>query len=377
LRKRYGSRMRLVALTTMLLCPLTICAAVWAQQPAAVPVATVEAAKQSVTRASEFVGRIESAGRVDIRARVTGYLQKVLFQEGTLVKEGDPLYLIEQDGFMAAEQQARGALFRAQASYALATVQRQRAEELVKTSATSRAQFDQQVAAEKGAQGEVVTADANLKTASINLGYTRIVAPITGEIGSTKVTVGNVVGPDSGPLTTLVSVDPMYVTFPVSQRIFLQVQRAEERRNVETELAVEIRFSDGTVYAEAGRINFVNVTVDRATDTVTVRATLPNPRGTLIDGQLVRVSVVTGKPEEKVLIPQAALIIDQQGPYVFLVVDGKAAIQRLRTGGPSGADVIVDDGLKGGEQVVVQGMETLRPGAAVIASPVPPPADRS
>jgi membrane fusion protein (multidrug efflux system) len=249
-------------------------------------------------------------------------------------------------------------------------VQRARAQELVKTSATSQAELDRQIAAEKAAQGDVITADANLKTASINLNYTTIIAPITGEIGRTKVTVGNVVGPDSGPLTTIVSKDPMYVTFPVSQREFLKIQ-ADERHKRQAELGVRIRFSDGSLYPESGQINFVDVVVERATDTVTVRATMPNPHGNLVDGQLVRVAVQAEKPEEKVLIPQSALIADQQGVYVFLDVDGKATVQRVKLGGEHGSSIIVNEGLKGGEHVIVQGMETLRPGAPVQATPAP------
>ncbi|PPQ35016.1 efflux RND transporter periplasmic adaptor subunit [Rhodopila globiformis] len=366
--------MRLFTLIAAVLCPLAILPA-RAQQPAAVPVEIIVARQQPVTQAAEFVGRIEAVERVEIRARVTGFLQKIDFKEGELVKQGDVLYQIEPDSFQAAVLQARGALFQAQAKFANASVQRARAQELVKTSATSQAELDRQIAAEKAAQGDVITADANLKTASINLNYTTITAPITGEIGRTKVTVGNVVGPDSGPLTTIVSKNPMYVTFPVSQREFLKIQ-ADERRKLEAALSVRIRFSDGSLYPEAGQINFVDVVVDRATDTVTVRATMPNPQGALVDGQLVRVAVQAEKPEEKVLIPQSALIADQQGVYVFLDVDGKAAVQRVKLGGEHGSSVIVNDGLKGGEHVIVQGMETLRPGAPVQATPAPS-ADRS
>lgn len=362
---------RVVLAVALLLCPLSLIPDARAQQPAAVRVGTVAAERKPITRAIDFVGRVEAIQHVDIRARVTGFLQKILFTEGDLVKEGQPLYQIEPDTFKAAETQARGALFEAQAKYQNAVAQRERTQELVKTNAATPAQLDRQVAAEKSAQGDVIIATANLQTATINLGYTDIASPITGEIGRTNVTIGNVVGPDSGTLATIVSRDPMYVTFPVSQREFLGLQREEAARKV-TDLAVNLRFADGSAYPETGRINFVDVKVDRATDTVTVRATFPNPKRTLIDGQLVRVALSTGKPQEKVLVPQAALIVDQQGPYVFLVVDGKAAIQRLRLGGESGPDAIVEDGLKGGEQVVVQGMDTLRPGAAVIASPVPP-----
>jgi membrane fusion protein, multidrug efflux system len=210
----------------------------------------------------------------------------------------------------------------------------------------------------------------------VNLGYTTITAPISGEVGRSKFTKGNVVSPDSGPLTVIVSRDPMYVTFPVSQREFLAFEQGE-RKQLQEALTVRIRFSDGSLYDQAGRINFVDVTVDRATDTVLVRATMPNPQGRLIDGQLVRVSVEAAKPQDKVLVPQTAIIVDQQGTYVFVVDDGKAAIRRVKLGGESGPYAIIADGLKGGEQVIVQGMESLRPGTPVLASPVPPPADRS
>jgi len=343
----------------------------WTQQPTAIPVGTVAAELRPITKATEFVGRVEAMERVDIRARVTGFLQDVLFKEGEIVKQGDVLYRIEPESFQAAVQQAQGALYEAQGTYANASAQRARTEELVKTATASRALLDERVANEKEAQGQVVAADANLKTATVNLGYTEIIAPISGEIGRTKLTKGNVVGPDSGPLTVIVSRDPMYVTFPVSQRVFLNLN--DRSKSLQEALGVRIRFSDGTTYDQLGRINFVDVTVDRATDSVVVRATMPNPNGALIDGQLVRVSVEATKPEEKVLVPQSALIVDQQGPYVFIVVDGKAAIARVKLGGESGPYAIVNDGLKGGELVVVQGMESLRPGSSVVASPAPPP----
>jgi membrane fusion protein, multidrug efflux system len=343
-----------------------------AQPPQAlIPVGTLAAERRPITRAVEFVGRVEAMARVEIRARVAGFLEDVLFREGDVVQEGAVLYRIEPDTFQAAVQHAQGAVLQAQSKLANAAVQRGRTQELVRTDAAARALLDERVATEKGAQGEVVIADANLKTANVNLGYTEITAPISGEIGRTKITKGNVVGPDGGPLTVIVSRDPMYVTFPVSQREFLKVQ--DERKAREQALTVRIRFSDGSTYDQAGRINFVDVTVDRSTDTVVVRAIFPNPQGRLIDGQLVRVSVEAEKPQEKVLVPQTALIVDQQGTYVFLVVDGKAAVQRVKLGGESGPYAIVDDGLKGGEHVIVQGMESLRPGTPVVPSPVPPP----
>jgi membrane fusion protein, multidrug efflux system len=365
--------MRLRICTFAVSCLMVASAPAPAQQPAAVPVGVVAAERKPITRATEFVGRVEAVSRVEIRARVTGFLEGVLFKEGDVVNEGAPLYKIERDTFQAAVQQAQGALLEAQSKFANATVQRGRTEDLVKTDTASRALLDVRIADEKGAQGETLMADANLKTANVNLGYTEITAPISGEVGRTKVTKGNVVGPDSGPLTVIVSRDPMYVTFPVSQREFLKVRDEEERDPHGQDLAVRIRFSDNSEYGQTGRVNFVDVTVDRATDTVLMRATFANPKGQLIDGQLVRVSVEADKPDEKVLVPQTALIVDQQGTYVFLVQEGKAAVRRVKLGGESGPYAIVDDGLTGGEQVVVEGMESLRPGAPVVASPAAPP----
>lgn len=347
----------------------------YSQSPAPARVGTVVAQESPIVRGLEFVGRVNAAERVDVRARVTGYLDAVLFKEGDVAKEGAPLFRIEQDSFQAAVQQAQGALLRAQADYANATLQAQRAEELVKTNVTSVAERDRKVAEQKKAQGDVVTADANLRTAQINLGYTDIAAPITGMVGRTSVTKGNVVGPDSGVLTTIVSQDPMYVVFPVSQREFLRLEG--QREDLGERLVVKLVFSNGQVYAQTGKINFVDVTVDRATDSVTVRATVPNPAGKLIDGQLVRVLVQGEKPDMRILIPQSALIADQQGVYVFVVEDGKAVVRRLKTGGENGSDVIVEDGLKPGEQVIAEGMESLRPGAPVSPSPVQPALNRS
>ena len=339
-----------------------------AQAPAATRVGTVLAEKQPVNPAKEFVGRIEAVERVSVRARITGYLQEVLFKEGDAIKEGAVLYRIEPEPFQAAVQQARGALVKAKGQVVNAAGQLERAETLLAKASGSVADRDKRLAEEQTAKGDALVAEANLQTANINLGYTEIKAPISGLIGRTSVTKGNVVGPDSGVLTTIVSQDPMYVTIPVSQREFLQLE-GEKRRGGGANLTAKLRFSDGSEYEYPGAFNFIDVSVDRATDSVLVRASVPNPQGRLIDGQLVKVSVQGDKPEEKILVPQAALIADQQGVYVFIVEDGKAAVRRLKIGGESGPNAIVDSGLEGGEQVIVEGVEALRPGAPVIAAP--------
>jgi membrane fusion protein (multidrug efflux system) len=251
----------------------------------------------------------------------------------------------------------------------------QRAEELLAKNAGTAVARDQAQASDQQAQGAILMDEANLKTAQINLGYTDITSPIAGKVGRTSITRGNVVSPQAGPLTTIVSQDPMYVTFPVSQRDF---QRAKDTPNVDVEsIKVQLRFADGTTYKEIGRINFIDVSVDRSTDTVLLRATFPNPGSQLLDGQLVRVNLESGTPVERIVIPQAALIADQQGVYVFVVENDKAVVKRVRPGSESGVDIVIQEGLSGGELVVVEGLQSLRPGAAVRAAPIQPLAGRS
>jgi membrane fusion protein (multidrug efflux system) len=228
---------------------------------------------------------------------------------------------------------------------------------------------DQALAADQQAQGQILADQANLDTANINLGYTDIASPIAGKVSKTNVTAGNVVGPASGVLTLIVSQDPMYISFPVSQRELLQAQLSGRVKDI-AGIKIKIRFADGSTYKEEGTVDFLDVSVDRATDTVLARATMPNPDGALIDGQLVSVAVEAGAPQDKVVVPQSALIADQQGVYVFAVEDGKAVVKRIKTGGESGPNIVVDEGLKGGEQIIVEGLQSIRPGQAVQAAPV-------
>jgi membrane fusion protein (multidrug efflux system) len=338
------------------------------QEAPAARVGTLTIALQRINPGKEFIGRVEARERVDLRARVTGFLEEVLFTDGQAVKEGDPLYKIEQAPFQAALSRAQGALEQARGQAAFADEQLARAEDLLKTQAGSAATRDQRLAEQLTAKGNVQIAGANVQTAQIDLDYTEIKAPISGLIGRTIVTRGNVVGPDRGALTTIVSQDPMHVTIPVSQREFLTLQSAD-RVAAKDELAALIHFSDGSPYEHPGKIDFVDVSVNKATDSVAMRAVVPNPKGSLIDGQLVRVTLQLEMPVEKILVPQSALIADQQGIYVFAVEDGKAAVRRLTLGGQRGTSVIVDGGLAPGDQVIVEGISALRPGAPV--SPYP------
>jgi membrane fusion protein, multidrug efflux system len=346
------------------------------QQPTTVPVGTVYAEKQQIARTRDFVGRVDAINKVEVRARVQGYLDAVLFKEGDFVKKGASLYRIEKGLFDAAVEQAKGALERSKSAKTLTTIQLQRAEDLLAKNAGTAVARDQALAADQQADGAILSDQANLDTASINLGYTDITSPIDGKVSKTNVTMGNVVGPNSGVLTLIVSQDPMYISFPVSQRELLQAQLSGQGLDPKN-IKIKIRFADGTTYKQEGTVNFVDVAVDRTTDTVLARATIPNPNGTLIDGQLVSVTVEAGTPQEKVVVPQAALIADQEGVYVFAVEDGKAVVKRIKTGGESGTNVVVDDGLKGGEQIIVDGLQSVRPGQPVQASPSPTLSNRT
>jgi membrane fusion protein (multidrug efflux system) len=362
--------MRAAVIVAILLYCSTVPILAQTNEPAATAVGTVIANRKAVEKTANFQGRVDAIQRVEIRARVTGYLEDVLFTEGSTVKVGQPLYRIEKGLFEAAVEQAEGALERSQAAKALTTIQLQRARELLEKQSGTVVARDQALAADQQAAGTILQDEANLKTAKINLGYTEILSPIAGKIGKTSITKGNVVSPSSGVLTTIVSEDPIYVTFPVSQRTFLQARQAG---NTDTSsIKCRLRFADGSMYSETGAVNFVDVTVDRTTDTVLVRATFPNPKGVLIDGQLVVIVLEIGTPEQQIIVPQSALLADQEGVYLFVVANGKAAIRRVKPGGNSGADVVITEGLSGGEQVIVDHLQAVRPGMAVRAVPAAP-----
>ncbi len=344
---RKNSRWRVFAVAVLALnVAAAVPAAAQQAQPGAVPVGTVYAERQSISNIRDFVGRVEATGRVDIRARVQGYLEQVLFKEGDIVKKGDQLYQIEKGLFQAAVDAAKGALERSKAAKTLTAIQLQRAQDLLEKSAGTAVARDQALAADQQAQGQILADQANLDTANINLGYTDIASPIAGKVSKTNVTAGNVVGPDSGVLTLIVSQDPMYVSFPVSQRELLA--GAAERTREAISPASRSRSALPTARPTSKKARSISSTYRSIARPIRCwRAPrMPNPDGVLIDGQLVSVAVEAGAPQDKVVVPQAALIADQEGVYVFVVEDGKAVVKRIKTGGESGANVVVDQGLK-------------------------------
>ena len=313
----------------------------------------------AVTPGFDFSGRVVAVEEVQLRARVTGFLDQQLFTEGSDVERGDPLFVIEKAQFEAEVARADAEVVRARALLAEAQATLGRTQEAAKSGSVSEQKLDQAIAAERRARAELLTAEAKLKIAKLNLSYTQIRAPIAGRIGRADFSVGSSVGPDSGVLATIVSQDPIYVTFPVSQRQLL-VHRGERG-----DPTVRVTLPDGTPYEHPGKLNFLGVRVDPGTDTVTVRAELPNPDRVLADGQPVGIRVERGEPEQVLSIPQAAVLLDRAGPYVLVVAGDMIESRRVTLGDEAGTQVVIREGLQQGERVIVEGVQKVRPGMVV------------
>jgi len=348
-----------------------------AATPAPPPAVSVMAvAQKDVTPATAFVGRVVATDKVELRARVQGFLQKRSFKEGQDVKAGDLLFVIEQEPFQAAVTQAEADLASAQADAQNAQLQLARAEELVKKQNIPVATRDDRAATAAMANARVQEKEASLQVAKINLSYTEIRAPVDGRIGLAKYSGGNLVGPDSGTLAVIVSQDPIYATFEVSQREILEAQRRMAAAgNDPSSLVVRLKLPDGSDYAEPGKVNFLDVQVNQGTDTATVRAEFPNPGRLLVDGAFVNVSVERGTPTPSLVIPQAAIQVDQAGPFALVVnAEKKVEVRRLTIGRATGTDMTIEQGLKAGDLVIVEGIQKVRPGAVVEPTVLPAPA---
>jgi membrane fusion protein (multidrug efflux system) len=343
-----------------------------AQTPPAPSVGVVVASSRDVTQTTQLVGRVQAVDTVQFVARITGFLERRLFEEGQRVEKDAPLFVIEQAPFQAIVASREAALASAQATLNNATLQVNRGRELVVTRNIPQATLDQRIADQANAAAAVKEAEAALTTARIDLSYTGIYAPMAGRIGRSSVSVGNVVGPNSGVLATMVSVDPMNVYFPIPQRAVIAYQRRIAERGEGQGARVRITRADGTAYPQTGRIDFADVQVDRGTDTLTLRATIPNPEGLLIDGEFANVTLEGAEPERAIVIPQAALLLDQSGPFVLAVEGGRAVAKRVTLGQRLGPDIVVTEGLAEGAQVIVDGIQRVRPGAPVQAVPAQP-----
>ena len=341
-----------------------------ASPPPAVTVTPV--VSRQVTETGDYIGRVTAIDKVDIVARVPGFIEERNFTEGQQVKKGDLLFRIEQATYKAAVEQARAVLAKAKATEANTRLQLEHGKELVRNSNIPQATVDQRAADQAAAEASVMEAQAQLDQAEINLGYTEIRSPIDGRIGLAIFTVGNLVQPSSGRLATIVSQDPIYVIFQVSQRNVLEYKRRVAESASNRYVTIHIKLPDGSIYPHPGLTNFLDVQVDPTTDTVAVRATVPNPDGALIAGGVVGVTLERGAPRMALTIPQSAVVLDQAGRYVLLVDAAKKVEQRRVTlGVEQGRNVVVTEGLKEGEQVIIEGIQKVRPGQVVTATVVP------
>ena len=310
---------------------------------------------QAVYQQNDYVGRIQSPQIVNLEARVTGYLVAQKFTGGPQVKKGQLLYVIEPPPYQVLVAQA-------QARYA--DVQLARAVALLHTPAGQEQTVDLARATARSDQAAVLSAQAQLHTAQINLGYTQIRAPINGVISATNVNVGNVVGPQSGTLATIVSDDPMYVNFALPM-----VDAISDQPNL-ANLELLLRLPDGAIYAHTGRIDLIANTVSQSTDTLNWRASIPNPDHALTNGEFVTAVLRSHRPKNQIVIPLAALIADQLGNYVLKIGPGNVVERQAVTlGRENTSSVPVRSGIKAGDEIIIQGIQSVHPGEVVSPQP--------
>ena len=317
---------------------------------------------------NESVGRIEAKYSVDVVARINGWLQKSYFKEGAYVKKGQTLFLIQPNEYIIAVQQAEAAVRQAQAALVNAQKELVRAQELVKNDFVSKSYYDQALATRDQNRATLDVNKANLAAAKLNLSYTKITSPVDGKVGKILITEGNLVNPQSGALTRIVSVSPIYAYFNIKSEDYLRYmkRRLVLQKGSIPGTDVIIKLSDGTEYKEKGVLEFVNNTVDPTAGTIAMRAVFENKDHLLVPGDFVNVIAVSKKPVKVVVVPQIAVSDSTDGTYVWVVNANSQAEQRyVKISSQEGDKWIVDEGLQPGERVITKGFQRLRNGASV------------
>ena len=341
------------------------------QEGQAIPVRTVTVATADLDNILELPGRVEPVRVAEVRARVTGIVQQRLYEEGTDVGQGQPLFRIDPAELRASYAQTQASLERARATAANANAVVARYRPLVAENAISGQEFDAAQAAAREANANVAQIQAQLRAASLQLGYTTVRAPIAGRAGRAAVTEGALVSQPEGTLMTRIEqISPIYVSFSQSATEVLQIRRAIAAGNLDLspDDAVEVRlvFPDGTEYELPGLIEFLDFSVDEATGTVELRAEFPNPDGLLLSGEFVNARIYAGKKTGVIAIPQRAVSVADSGGTVMIVdKDGKAAVRPVELGELVGDKWIVTSGLKPGDRVIVSNLQKLQPGMPV------------
>lgn len=363
--------MRTAVASVLLVGQIAFAGGVAAQQSPPAAVLVEPATLRPLAKQAEYIGRVQALEKVELRARVQGFLGPRGFADGAEVEAGRVLFTIEAAPFEAAVASARAKAAAAVATLDNARQQLDRAKELQERNTLPQATLDQRVAEEARARADVLQAEAAVKKAEIELSYTEIRSPIAGRIGRAAVSPGNLVGPETGVLATVVAQTRVQVLFPITQRELLQHRTGAALPKI----VVRAILADGRAMAETGTVDFIDVQADPRTDTVAARAVFDNPDRLLADGQTIRITIAQADPERVVTVSQQALATDQAGAYVFVVGEGNLVRrQPIRAGRQRDGLVEVLDGVKEGDRVIVQGQQRVRPGQPVEPKPMIRPA---
>lgn len=330
---------------------------------------------QDINPPAEYIGHVEAVQVVDLRARVDGFLEQINFNEGDRVTSGKVLYVIEQAPYLSKVAVDKAQLAQAEAELTRANQHLKRLRSALSASVPA-VDLDDAAAAQLRAEAMKAMAQATLDRSLLDLGYTTIKAPISGRIGRTRYTRGNLVGPASNPLARVVQIDPIRVVYSISDSNLAAIQATlkdavQDQR--QPDLIPRLRLGDGTLFEREGRIDFVDNEVDPTTGTIAIRAVFDNPEGFLIPGQYVNVLVTLNQPKPLPVVSQAAVMVNQQGHYV-LVVDEKniARVRPIVIGQAVGTLWAVESGLKAGERVIVEGIQKAQPDEPVKIDPTQP-----
>jgi RND family efflux transporter MFP subunit len=372
--RRCPGRLRVV-LALIVLPALTACGHKDPPPPPPLEVLVTPVVQQDVPVVGEWIGTLEGSVNADIRPKIDGYLMRQLYKEGQFVHAKAPLFEIDPRQFRAAVSQSDAALAQAQAQYAKAAKDVERFTPLAAQRAVSQQELDNAVSAEREAKAAVESARATLEQAALNLAWTKVGSPIEGIVGIAKAQVGDLVGPQT-VMTTVSTVDPIRVTYGISEREYMTFAERINRANYATTErgpVLELVLEDGRVYGQPGKAAFADREVDVKTGTMTIRGFFPNPGNILRPGQYAKIRANLSVKPGALLVPQRA-VTEVQGGYRVAVVgaDGKAEVHAVEPGERVGDLWVIDKGVKPGEQVIVSGLQYVRPGMAVQAKPAPP-----
>lgn len=355
------------------LCLVMLCSCGSKAPPAPPPpeVRVVTAKAQSIENITEVPGRVQAVRTSQVRARVDGIVERRLYDEGTDVKAGQTLFVIDPREYRANVSAVAATLTRAQATQANARQDVERYKGLVKEQAISQQEFDAAMARLRTAEADVAQTQAQLENAQLNLSYTKVTAPIAGRAGRAQVTEGALVSASAATLlTTIEQLDPIYVNFSQSSAYLLAIRREISAGALKVpelgKVTVTLLLEDGSPYPRAGHLNFLDLSIDQATGTAAVRAEFPNPEQILLPGQFVRARIEAGIRPHGFWIPQRAVQLNPSGPVVMIIAEGDTvAVRQVKLGEQRGDRWIVLGGLNDGDRIIVDGIQKVQPGAHV------------